>query len=132
MENRFESERIAAIGRDLVANDPALAQLRASSARIGYLESDAERRRGGKAVLGECEKVPSKYRWAVPYDFTVTVFTENAWGFTDEQLRILVLHELLHVGIERDGNDERLYVRPHDFEDFDVIAERHGIEWSRR
>ena len=50
--------------------------------------------------------------------------------FTDEQLEILLLHELLHIGIQWDGNEETYSIIPHDVEDFRAIIERYGIGWS--
>ena len=81
-------------------------------------------------VHGQCEKVPDKYKWAVPCDFTITVFEPNVEKFTDEQLYILLFHELLHVGIELDGNEEKYFVKPHDIEDFKLIMNRFGMDWS--
>ena len=130
-ETRTPSERIAAIGRGLIESEPLLAHIRASFARIAFLESDAERKSRGRAVLGCCEKVPDKLKWAVPYDFTVTVYAPNAAGFTDGQLRTLVLHELMHVGIGHDRDfNERYFVVPHDLEDFREIVGRSGIDWA--
>ena len=74
--------------------------------------------------------MPDKYKWSIPADFIITVFEPNVENFTEEQIRILLFHELLHIGIEEDGNEEKYYVRPHDLEDFKLIIERFGIEWS--
>jgi predicted SprT family Zn-dependent metalloprotease len=54
----------------------------------------------------------------------VTIFEPNVAEFSEEQMRILIFHELLHVG--EDGKS----VRPHDLEDFKVIINRFGTEWN--
>lgn len=89
-----------------------------------------EKKANGKTVFGECEKIPAKYKWCVPCDFTITVFEPNVERFTDDQLRILLLHELMHVGIEQDGNEEKYRIIPHDVEEFRAIIERYGVNWA--
>lgn len=130
MENREPSAEYAQIGAQLIASDPLLEKVRGSRVRIAYLSSDREKTSKRRAVLADCEKVPERYAWTCPYDFVVTVYEPNAERLTDEQLRILLLHELMHVGIEEDGNDERYYSVPHDVEDFRALLERYGIDWS--
>ena len=129
MEQRSENARMREIAERLIATEPLLAHLRGSSVLIGYLVSDKERTSRGRTVYGECEKVPDKYRWAVPYDFTVTVYWPNASRFDDRRMEALLIHELLHIGIEVDGNEERYSIVPHDVEDFRAIIDRYGLDW---
>lgn len=131
METRTPSAEYEDIAAELVRTEPSLAHIAESGARIAFLASDTEKRSRGRTVYGECEKVPDKWKWAVPYDFAVTVFQPNVERFTDAQLRILLLHELLHVGVEVDGNEESYRVRPHDVEDFHEVLERFGTGWQR-
>ena len=76
-ETRVQSERYALIGRELIETEPALEPLRRSDARIAFLSSDGKKTSNGCAVMGRCERVPARFRWRVPYDFTVTVFEPN-------------------------------------------------------
>ena len=131
MDFRQLSERYALMARDLLESEPLLGVLASSKARIAYLESDHEKRSSGKTVYAQCERVPDKYKWSVPYDFTVTVYTPNVERMGDEQIRVLLLHELLHAGVEKDGNEEAYRIIPHDIEDFRVIIERYGLDWSK-
>lgn len=130
MENRYISEKYTEIGERLIREKKELSQIAESDVDIIFLESDAEKKSGGKIVNGQCEKVPDKYKWAVPCDFTITVFQPNVERFTDKQIEILLLHELLHVGIEKDGNEEKYFVVPHDIEDFELIITQYGMSWS--
>ena len=129
-EIREISEKYAEIGRRLIKRDKLLRSIRDSEVRIVYLSSDHEKKSKGIVICGECEKIPDKYKWIIPYDFSITVFEPNVEHFDDRQLRILILHELLHVGIELDGNEEKYFVRPHDIEDFRSIIRRYGKDWS--
>ena len=130
METRTPSERYEAIGHDLIASDPLVRYVAEYGVEVAFLASDMAKRKGPRDVLGECEKVPAKWRWAVPYDFTVTVFEPNCERLTDEQLRILLLHELMHIGVNVDGNEASFFVDPHDVEDFRAIIDRYGLDWA--
>lgn len=130
MDKRSINEKYAEVARELIQTEPSLEPIRDSSVTIIYLSSEHEKKQGSKLIYGQCERVPEKYRWAVPADFTITIFEPNVERFTDHQIRILLLHELLHVGIEKDGNEEVYSVRPHDVEDFREIIERYGMDWG--
>lgn len=45
---------------------------------------------------------------------------------SEKQLKILLEHEIMHIGVE--GN--RLYVVPHDAEEFTEIIRKYGIDWA--
>ncbi len=131
MDNRVIREEYAQIAHELIQSEDCLADIRASEATIVYLGSDYEKTTKGKKVCAECEKISDKYKWGIPADFTITVFEKNVTGFTDDQMKILLLHELLHVGIAWDHNGKEMYdVRPHDYEDFKIITDRYGTEWA--
>lgn len=130
-EHRTMSEEYSNIAAELIKKEPLLADIRQSEATIVYLSSDKEKKSKGRAVCGECEKIPDKYKWAIPADFTITIYEPNVIAFTEEQMRILMLHELLHVGIEiQDDGSEKYSVRPHDIEDFRTIIDRYGLDWN--
>lgn len=130
MENREISDKYGEIGCRLIRRDKLLRSIRDSDARIVFLASDHEKKSKNKVICGECEKIPDKYKWCIPYDFSITIFEPNVERFTERQLRILILHELLHIGIEIDGNEEKYYVIPHDVEDFRDIIRRYGKDWA--
>lgn len=75
-------------------------------------------------MLGQCE-----YKWGIPCDFTITIFEPNIIGFSEYQLRILLFHELLHVGY--DLEEDRKYIKPHDLEDFKIIIDEFGTDWAK-
>lgn len=132
MENRLIREEYAEMAKKIIEEEPMLTDIANSQATIIYLASDYAKMSKGRAVCGECEKVADKNKWAIPCDFTITVFEPNCVGFTEDQMRILLFHELLHVGIEylEDGS-EKYTVKPHDYEDFKVIIDRYGTEWNK-
>lgn len=129
-EMRVPDERYAAMADELIDSDPALSYIAESGVDIVYLASDSEKKKSGRVIYGECEKVPNKWKWAAPYDFAITIYQPNVERFTEAQLRILLLHELLHVGVEVDGNEEKYFVSPHDYEEFTVILRRYGGDWD--
>lgn len=131
MDRRTLSELYSDIGNELIKTEKDLKYIRESRATIVFLSSEHEKKEVGKIIFGQCERVPDKYKWAIPADFTITVFEPNVERFTDDQIRILLLHELLHVGIKVDGNEEKYYIVPHDVEDFRLILDRYGMDWSK-
>lgn len=132
MDNRTINEHYAEIGMDLIQTEDALVDIANSQATIIYLSSEHKKVVSGKKVLGQCEKVADKYKWGIPCDFTITVFEPNVEGMSEEQLRMLIFHELLHVGIEYNADGTETYsVRPHDLEDFKLIIDRFGTDWSK-
>lgn len=132
MEHRAINDNYRTIAEELIDHEPELAYIKDSRARIAYLESDSTKKDGkDKMVLGECEKVQPKNKWAINYDFTITLFKNNLVGLSEEQIRIVLFHELLHVGIERGPDGEETYsVNKHDLEDFKVIIDRYGTDWA--
>lgn len=130
-DNRQIQEEYAKIGAELIESDDALIDIRNSQATIVYLISDYAKTDKGRIVLGQCEKVQDKYKWGIPADFTITLFAPNICDKSDEAIRRIILHELLHVGIEfNDDNTESYSVRPHDIEDFKLLIDRYGTDWS--
>lgn len=128
-DRRHISDEYTEIGHDLIETEPELAELNEYGVEIIFLASDAVKKKGEKLVFGQCEKVSEKYKWGIPCDFTVTVFEPNVEGFTDKQIRILLFHELLHIGFNEKSGEPCIV--PHDLEDFKVIIDRYGTDWAK-
>jgi len=132
-ENRVQSDELARIGRDLIGREPLFAHIRDSEATIAFLESDKAKRSKGRIVYGECERVADKNKWAIPADFTITLYGPNCKGMDDEHVRRVIFHELLHVGISEDKDGNEVYgVVPHDYEDFRECLDRWGMDWQTK
>lgn len=127
METRHINDEYQTIAQELIEERPELELLRGSDVSIILLSSDLEKKQGERIIYGQCEKVPNKYKWGIPCDFTITIFDKNISDFSDDQLRILIFHELLHVGVD----DDRLFIRPHDLEDFKLIISEFGVDWDK-
>ena len=122
----YTSDIYATMSEDIIREK--FPEILACGVSVGILSSTKEKKVGRtKLVLGECKKVSPMYRVFCPYDFIIIIYDANCAGMTDEQMKILLWHELEHIGI--DGNGE-LYVKPHDFEDFNDIIEKHGLRWN--
>lgn len=132
MESRSINEQYAEIAAQIIEEEESLVDIANSHATIVYLSSDRECKSKDKITHAVCEKVADKNKWAIPCDFTITVYEPNVVGFTDEQIRILLFHELLHVGIEfTEDGQEKYSIKPHDYEDFKIITDRYGTDWSK-
>lgn len=131
MDSRTINEEYAAIGAELIEEEEALIDIANSEAQIIYLSSTHKKTASGKVVKAECEKISDKYKWGIPCDYTITVFEPNCEGMTAEQMKILIFHELLHIKIDfKDDGTETYGINPHDLEDFKLIIDRFGTDWS--
>lgn len=131
MDQRSICERYQEVAQELIQEEETLADIANSKAQIICLSSTHKKKTRDRIIHAECEKVSDKYKWGIPCDFTITVFEPNVEHFTEEQIRILLHHELLHVGVEfkADGT-EAYYTKPHDLEDFKIIIKKYGADWS--
>ena len=121
-DNRQINEKYAKIGQKLIDTEDVLYDVRNSHASIIYLSSDLAKTDKDRFVLGQCERVADKYKWSIPADFTITLFEPNIEGKSDEAIRRIIFHELLHVRSSTSKDiDEIYYIRGHDFEDFKVL-----------
>lgn len=132
MEHRAINDNYRKIAEELIESEPELAYIKDSRVKITYLESDQCKKNGpDRYVLGECEKVAAKNRWAITSDFTITIYKNNCIGLSPEQIRMVLNHELLHVGIELGADGDEIYtVRKHDLEDFKIIIDKYGTDWA--
>lgn len=132
MEHRAINTNYETIAKEIIEKEPELKYIKDSRVKIAFLDSDQSKKADkDKLVLGECEKVAAKNKWAISYDFTITLFTPNLVGLSEAQIRIVLFHELLHVGIEPGPDGDELYsVRKHDLEDFKLIIDRFGTDWA--
>ena len=97
---------------------------------ICAMESDRKKKKGGcLAVLGECIKVKALYAEFCPYDFIIVIYSPNVRGKTEDQLRILMYHELLHAGMREVKGEPVYFIRPHDEEEFRTVIDRYGLDW---
>ena len=95
------------------------------------LSSEKEKKTRDKLTLGECVKVPDMYKWCCPVDFLIVIYEPNIDTFDDTQIGILIRHELHHMGYDLSGNEPTPYVVPHDYEEFEIIVKKFGLDWAK-
>lgn len=78
----------------------------------------------GRAVFADCRAVKGSYRALMDYRFIITFYEPNVQDMSENQHKILMLHELKHI--QDDGK-----IRPHDVEDFSSILHNYGIDWNK-
>lgn len=129
-EERYQSERFADLAEQIIQTEPLVEQLKIRNFTIVFLECDDMKTGSGGRIFGKTEIIQEKNKWAIPGDVSVTIYEGSCRGFTDEQYRILMLHELLHIQVTGKNNDIPK-IRPHDVQDFSEIIERFGRDWAR-
>jgi len=97
---------------------------------VAFLSCDKKKKSHGHTVRGECIKIPEMYRVLGHISFVIVVYEPNCTGFDDNQYKILIEHELRHIGIDGD----RIFIVPHDREygEFTAISEKYGDNWDTR
>lgn len=94
--------------------------------QIGFVRSYLRKIKDGRIIFADTEKTKYKYTAFLPYDFVITFYEPNVQMFNDEQKRVLMWHELRHIGIGEKGYK----VMPHEIEDFFSIINTQGLHWS--
>lgn len=105
--------------------------IRRAEIMIGCVTSDRRKVSGRKLTLGECVKVKPLYKPFCPYDFLIVFYLPCIDGLNTDQLRILMYHELLHIGMDDTGEEVRYIVNPHDVEDFRKVIDGYGLDWAK-
>jgi len=95
--------------------------------RIRYLACDRMKTSNGKAVFADTTKVSDKMKAISDTDFIITFYNPACETLSAEALKILMFHELMHVGYD---SDQKYWIVPHDVEDFECIITRYGIHWT--
>ena len=132
MEQAYQSKEYAELAEEVINEHEDLQWIKDAGISIGYLGSDKEKKSKQRAVLGECIKVKDLYKAYIPHDFLIVIYEPNTQELTEEQLKILLYHELLHVGMNDSGTETRYVVNPHDVEDFRAVLDRYGMDWARK
>lgn len=126
------TEEYNSILEQLLANEADLQYITENEVAVGIVSSEKEKKKGGNLVYADCRKVPDIYSLFAPYNFIITVYEPNCMHLSPDQMKVLLFHELLHVGAERTEEDEvKMFLKAHDFEDFKIIVERFGANWDR-
>lgn len=124
-DKRHISEYYTELAKVVIEKEPELEFLKRAPITVIFLESEHKKKGKGKTILGQCEKVQEKNKWGIPADFTITIFEPNVRGLNEEQLKILLFHEMLHIGVDYEST------APHDLEDFKVVIDRYGVDWAK-
>lgn len=134
-ENRIVSEEYTKIGEEIIKKAQILEHLngfyQSGDVKIIFLESDKQKLSHNRIIYAECEKISDTKRWAILADFTITVFTKNISLLNDDQKKAVILHELMHVGVEDTSKGIKTFLVPHDIQDFYYILNKYSLDWNR-
>ena len=126
-----KSDFIKSIAEELIEKHPDLAHIKECEPSIAYMEADYKKKKAGGVVYADCEKVKPKMREFMAYDYVITAYMPNCEDLSPNQWKILIYHELLHVGCKRDDDGSLVCkIRPHNIEDFHEVVDRFGLYWA--
>ena len=120
------SPELQKLGKAVITGMQELSYIPGYDIRVGYVLSYESKKKDGKTIAADCRKVTGPYKAYLPFDFIVTFYWPNMSYMTDNQKKVLMLHELKHVGIGPKG----LRIEPHDIEEFETIITRYGLRWN--
>lgn len=118
------------LGLAVINAIPELWTITEAGIRVGFLKSYKEKKSGRKRILGECINVPELYSDLLHVDFLIVIYEKNVVGLSLDQMKILLWHELKHIGIKETDGEPIYIVNPHDREEFDSIIDRAGLYWA--
>lgn len=119
------SNELRLLANRIIKHFPELYFIKEYDIKIGYVKS-YEKKQGEKVTYADCRKVPEVYKAYLPYDFIITFYERNTGFLNENQLKVLMYHELRHIGIGEKG----LKLVPHDIEDFSDILTKYGLDWN--
>lgn len=120
------SEQLQELGDKVIDGMPDLAFIRDFDIKVGFVISYVPKRQDLKAIMGQCRKVTGVDTAYLPFNFIIVFYQPNITYMTENQLKVLMYHELKHIGMGPKG----LRIEPHDIEDFGVIISRYGLKWD--
>jgi predicted metallopeptidase len=109
----------------ILSKFPELQIIREYDIKVGYVVSQ-ENPGGTKIKYADCRKLKWTYKAYLPYDFIITFYARNIELLSENQRKIVMLHELLHIG----SGEKGLKLVEHDTEDFAKVLESYGIRWN--
>ncbi len=120
-----KSESLAVLAKEVIKENADLHHLDNPSLRIVYLYCAKGKTRNGREVYADTTKLNDKTRAVAGCDFIITFYKQICSSLDEAKMKILMLHELKHVGFK----DGKFSIIPHDVEDFKEIIEQHGMNW---
>ena len=132
MYDVYISTEYEELAEKVIDEHPDLRWIRATGVSIGYLESDQEKKNASGYVLGQCSVVKDIYRPYCHHDFLITIFLPNTAHLSEEQKKVLLYHELLHVDVDESSGEPKYRTAPHDVEEFRSVIDQYGIDWAGR
>jgi Putative phage metallopeptidase len=94
-------------------------------AKIGFLFRIEAQITNGKRIIGKAQKVTPRLKPFMDFDFVIWVAQDEWERAPEARRRALIDHELCHCILGNNG----WTIRPHDFEEFNEIIDRHGF-WT--
>ncbi len=122
------SNELKILADDVIEEHANLAHLKSGDIMIVYMYSDQEKKKNGGLVYADTQLVNPKMKALASCDFIITFYKPNSDMLSPDQLKILMYHELRHVGYDPAKNKH--YIIPHDVEDFKDIISEHGVDWT--
>ena len=117
------------IAEEVIEEQDTLRWIKECGVKIGFLKAKKTKTQNGKRVYADCSKVSAKSKAFMGLDFIITVYGLDEESLTERQRKILMHHELLHIGATEKDGKLKYKIAPHDLEDFREIVNTYGTDW---
>jgi len=123
MKEFIVSEELKELAEEIIKTE----KIDIGNANIGYLLVSPNI---SKTVAGKCKRTGPEFKYFVSFDYLIEI-SEDVWQALDnEQKRILVFHELMHVLVVINKAGDYMYkLKSHDVEDFSKLIKLYGTDW---
>ena len=134
MDDAAVSEKFTEMGMEIIETHELLEELRESKVKVLFLEDGSPKKKSGLTVFGDCSKVSRRMKFLTDADFIIRIYVKNCGDalFDEAKYKILLLHELMHVGVRKNKKSGgfTFFLRPHDIGEFTYIQQGYGSRWQ--
>ncbi len=130
IEDAEECKEYGEIASKVIDSVEELTFIKELDIKVGYVKSYEAKVKDGRIIYGDCRKVNDIYQSFIPFDFIITLYEPNITLLSDNQLKVLLWHELRHIGINERTLKTEYKLMPHEVEDFHSILDRLGTRWN--
>jgi len=110
----------------IITTKSELSHIKEFDIKIDFIRSYEAKKSNQRLVYADCRKVTGPYQVYLPYEFLITEYEPNKALLTDNQFKLVIYHELRHIGMGPKGS----FLIPHEIEDFESILNTYGLRWN--